>query len=188
MERGDGMREQEIIELLLQKDEKGMHELLIHYRPLMRYIIAPILPNAEDQEDCLSEVAMQVWKRIEKFDPQRGSWNAWLTAVTRNYALNYKRNMAAHSNAGEIPSDTPSPEPGPEEQMIRKEWQEAVSLALQRLSPNDKTLFYRKYYYMQPTAQIASEMGMTERAVEGKLYRIKKQLRKMLGGEAYERP
>jgi len=47
-------------------------------------------------------------------------------------------------------------------------------------------LFYRKYYYLQPTAQIASEMGMTERAVEGKLYRLKKQLRKMLGGEVHE--
>ena len=47
-------------------------------------------------------------------------------------------------------------------------------------------LFYRKYYYLQPTAQIASELGMTERAVEGKLYRLKKQLRKMLGGEVHE--
>ena len=47
-------------------------------------------------------------------------------------------------------------------------------------------LFYRKYYYLQPTAQIASELGMAERAVEGKLYRLKKQLRKMLGGEVHE--
>lgn len=180
------MKEREIVDLLLQKDEKGMHEMLIHYRPLMRYIIAPILPNAEDQEDCLSEAAMQVWKKIEKFDPQRGSWNAWLTAVTRNYALNYKRNMAVYHHIGEIPIDTPSLEPSPEEQMLRKERQKAVSLALQRLSSNEKTLFYRKYYYMQSTAQIASEMGMTERSVEGKLYRIKKRLRKMLGGEAYE--
>ena len=35
-------------------------------------------------------------------------------------------------------------------------------------------LFYRKYYYLQPTAQIAAELGMTERAVEGRLYRLKK--------------
>lgn len=47
-------------------------------------------------------------------------------------------------------------------------------------------LFYRKYYYLQSIAQIASELGMTERAVEGKLYRLKKQLRKMLGGEVHE--
>ena len=56
---------------------------------------------------------------------------------------------------------------------------------LERLPYRDRILFYRKYYYMQPTAQIAAELGMTERAVEGKLYRLKKQLRKMLGGEGH---
>lgn len=180
------MREQEMIELLLQKEEKGMTELLVHYGPLMRYVIAPVLRNAQDQEDCLSEIAMQIWKKIERFDPKRGSWNAWLTAIARNYALNYKRDRSAQGGAGEIPPDLPSPEPSPEEQILRKERQAAVNRALQRLSARDRTLFYRKYYYMQPTAQIASETGLTERAVEGKLYRIKKQLRRLLGGEGYE--
>lgn len=39
------MQEQDIIELLLQRNEKGMDALLLHYGPLMRYIIAPILQN-----------------------------------------------------------------------------------------------------------------------------------------------
>lgn len=38
---------------------------------------------------------------------------------------------------------------------------------------------------MQSTAQIAAELGMTERAVEGKLYRLKKGLREQLGGEGF---
>lgn len=80
----------------------------------------------------------------------------------------------------------PSPEPTPEEALLKKERQEALSAALNRLSYKDRLLFYRKYYYRQSTAQIAAELGMTERAVEGKLYRLKKQLRKSLGGEACE--
>lgn len=182
------MNEQEIIDSLLRKEEAGMAELLTHYGPLMRYIIAPIVPNPQDQEDCLSETAMLVWKKIEKFDPRRGSWNAWLTAVTRNYALNYMRKLSACPATEAIPPDAPSPEPDPEAQAIRKERQKALDLALGRLSPGDKALFYRKYYYMQPTGLIASEMGMTVRAVEGKLYRIKKQLRKMLGGDGNGQP
>ena len=54
------------------------------------------------------------------------------------------------------------------------------------LSQSELTLFYRKYYYLQSTAQIAAEMGMSERAVEGRLYRIKNKLRKRLGGELYD--
>lgn len=180
------MKEKDIIELLLQKNEKGLNELLKHYGPLMRYIIAPILPNAQDQEDCLSETAMRVWENIEKYDAGRGSWNAWLTAIARNGALNYKRDGFRHNHIEEIPENTPSPEPTPEDEILRQERQATVNRALQRLSPKERTLFYRKYYYFQSIAQIASEMGMTERAVEGKLYRLKKQLRKMLGGEGYE--
>ena len=58
--------------------------------------------------------------------------------------------------------------------------------ALSKLSQKDRTVFYRKYYYLQSTAQIAAEMSTTERAVEGRLYRIKKRLRKLLGGDEYE--
>lgn len=180
------MQERDIIKLLLQKNKKGMDALLLHYGPLMRYIIAPILQNSQDQEDCLSEVAMRVWEKIEQFNQERGSWNAWLTAITRNAALNYTRDTRRHNRVEEIPDDTPSPEPSPEELIIQKERQAAVNHALSQLSPKDRMLFYRKYYYLQPTAQIASELGMTERAVEGKLYRLKKQLRKMLGGEVHE--
>lgn len=179
------MQENTVERLLLEKNEQGMDALLLHYGPLMRYIIAPILQNPQDREDCLSEVSMRVWEKIGQFDVEKGSFRAWLTAITRNTALNHARKLS-HSSADELSESTPSPEPTPEEALLKKERQEALNAALSRLSYKDRLLFYRKYYYRQSTAQIAAELGMTERAVEGKLYRVKKQLRKSLGGEACE--
>lgn len=179
------MGAQEIVALLLRGDEAGVDALLRHYGPLMRYIIAPILQTPQDQEECLSEVTMRVWEKIGQFDPQRGSWNAWLTAVTRSVALNYARGRRRDGGAEALSEHTPSPEPTPEEAVLRQERQLAVRHALQQLAPKDQTLFYRKYYYLQSTAQIASELGMTQRAVEGRLYRLKKRLRKLLGGECH---
>lgn len=179
------MQENTVERLLLEKNEQGMDALLLHYGPLMRYIIAPILQNPQDREDCLSEVSMRVWEKIGQFDGEKGSFHAWLTAITRNTALNHAR-RASGSSAEELSESTPSPELSPEEALLKKERQEALKTALSRLSYKDRLLFYRKYYYRQSTAQIATELGMTERAVEGKLYRVKKQLRKSLGGEACE--
>ena len=179
------MQENTVERLLLEKNEQGMDALLLHYGPLMRYIIAPILQNPQDREDCLSEVSMRVWEKIGQFDGEKGSFRAWLTAITRNTALNHAR-RASGSSAEELSESTPSPELSPEETLLKKERQEALKTALSRLSYKDRLLFYRKYYYRQSTAQIAAELGMTERAVEGKLYRVKKQLRKSLGGEACE--
>lgn len=170
---------------LLQKDERGMEALLLHYGPLMRYIIAPILPDPQDREECLSEASLRVWNKIAQFDPARGSWTAWLTAITRNTARNYQRSAQHHSSVQSIPEGTPAPDASPEEAILQAERSAAVHNALGRLSPGDRALFYRKYYYLQSTAQIASELGMTVRAVEGRLYRLKKQLRRMLGGEGH---
>lgn len=52
-----------MIRRLLAREEAGMADLLLHYGPLMRYIIAPILPNPQDREDCLSEVTLRVWEK-----------------------------------------------------------------------------------------------------------------------------
>ena len=132
------MHEQEVLALLRAGDERGAEALLRHYAPLMRYIIAPIVPDAQDREECLSDAALRVWEKFGTYDPARGSWTAWLTALTRNTALNRARKKSGGSE--ELSGD-------------------------------------------QSTAQIAAELGTTERAVEGRLYRIKKALRKALGGD-----
>lgn len=182
---GEDVQEQEMIAQLLQKDERGMEALLQHYGPLMRYIIAPILPDPQDREECLSEVSMRVWSRVAQFDPARGSWTAWLTAITRNTVRNYHRSAQNRRDTQAIPEGTPAPDVSPEEAILQAERSAALHDALARLGQNDRALFYRKYYYLQSTAQIAAELGMTARAVEGRLYRLKKQLRRMLGGEGH---
>lgn len=178
------MENREVIRLLRERDARGVDELLHHYAPLMRYIIAPILPREEDREECLSDAALRVWEKIESFDDSRGSWTAWLTAVTRNTALNHARRRSPETET--LSETMPSGAPTPEEAVVQRERTEALYAALARLGQKDRLLFYRKYYYRQPTAQIAAELGMTERAVEGRLYRIKKQLRERLGGDEHD--
>ena len=180
------MREQKVISMIRKRDEHGMEELLAHYGALMRYIIAPILPNAQDREECLLEAAMRVWEKIELFDSDRGSWAAWLTMLTRNTALNHLRQRKHTEVVADIPPEYPAQELTPEETLLQHERHEALKRALDRLPSEERTIFYRKYYYLQPTVQIASELGMTERAVEGRLYRLKAKLRNALGGEAHE--
>ncbi|MBQ0037923.1 MAG: sigma-70 family RNA polymerase sigma factor [Clostridiales bacterium] len=178
------MKDQEIVTLLLRHDEAGMSALLAHYTPLMRYIVAPILPNPSDQEDCLSEISMRIWEKIEQYQSQSGSLAAWLTAIARNTAINHARTLTRQT-ADPLAPDIPSAQVTPEDALLQQERQAAVSRALSRLSKPERALFFRKYYYLQSTAQIARETGTTVRAVEGKLYRLKKKLRRMLGGEAY---
>ncbi len=173
------MGESEIIELIRARDERGAEELLRHFGALIRYVIAPILPDERDREDCLSEVLMRIWDGIGGYDPARGSWRAYISAAARNTALNRAR---TDRTAEDLPNGV-SAQPGPEETVIAREEIDELRRAMDALPPGDRALIYRKYYYCQSTAQMASELGLTARAVEGRLYRIKKRLGAALGGE-----
>ena len=181
------MAAQRIIDKLKSRDESGIDELLLHYGPLLRYVIAPFLPDARDREEVLQNTAMNVWQNIDRYDETKGSWTTWLTAIARNAALNRARAEQGR-RAGDLPEDEADPGPTPEEQVLRKERQKALLAALDSLKKSERALFFRKYYYRQSTAQIAAELGTTERAVEGKLYRIKQKLRDLLEGGKNGRP
>ena len=170
------MREAEILELLESHDEQGMEELLTHYGPLMRYVIKPILRDKHDIEDCLSETTMRIWENFDTYDENKGSFAAWVTAITRNTALNMIRRKNRHP-ADEIEDEIESTEPTPEEVVLREERQRELRRALDLLSQKERNLFYRKYYYLQSTEKIAAEMGIGEGKVKVTLHRLREQLK-----------
>lgn len=171
----------QMIRHLRSRQQEGMETLLSRYTPLIRYVIAPILSNPSDQEECISDIAMKVWSNIEKFDPNKGSFTTWLTILARNAALT--RAKQQRQDTEPLSETTVDPNGDPEALALQKERQAALQKAVRRLSDSDRLLFYRKYYYLQSTAQIAAELGTTERSIEGRLYRIRKKLQRTLKGE-----
>lgn len=73
----------------------------------MRYVIAPILRDPQEREDRLSEVTMRVWEKIDPFQEERGSWNSWLTSLTRHAVPNHARRISRHGGAEALSEDPP---------------------------------------------------------------------------------
>ena len=162
------------MERLQQGDREALEPLLAHYEGMLRYIVSGVLSDPHRQEDCLAEVRLKLWEKREQYDPERSSPATWLTVLCRNAAVDHLRSAQRHS-AEALDETRPDPAPGPEEQLLRKERAERLERALASLSS--------KYYYLQSTARIAAELGLTPRAVEGRLYRIRKGLQNKLGGD-----
>lgn len=177
------MTDAEMLAQLEQDRTAGMEALLRQYTPLLRYVISGILRDPQDAEDCFSEVSLTLWQKAEVFDPARGSLSAWLTAVARNTALNHWKARRRQSQLTKQEETSPVCRDTPETEVLRKERFAQLQAAIARLRPLDKQLFYRKYYYIQSISQIAAEMGLSERAAEGRLYRLRQQLRQELGGD-----
>lgn len=176
------MEDVQLIRALQTRQDGAMEQFQTAYTPLLRYIIAPILPDERDREECLSDVLLRVWDAIGSYDPERAALTTWLTHLARNAALNRRRGNERRREDGALDEAMPDIADGPEQSLLKAETAQALWAAVGRLGRRNRDLFLRKYYYYQPTAQIAAECGLTVRAVEGKLYRIRKQLREELGG------
>lgn len=172
------MRDTELLRRIAAGDEAALHELLQYYGPRIRYIIRPFLPDAREQEECVQDVAMTLWRKAGEFDASKASFAAWLTVICRNAALNRARRRKV-----ETPLDETVTVPSAEDEVLRRERQQRLYQAVGQLYGTERQIFFRKYYYGQSTAQIAAELGLTERGVEGRLYRLRDKMRRLMGGE-----
>ena len=85
------MEDTRLVHALQNRQNGAMEQFQTAYTPLLRYIIAPILPDERDREECLSDVLLRVWDSIGTFDPGRTALTTWLTHLARNAALNRRR-------------------------------------------------------------------------------------------------
>ena len=177
------MTDLELAQLLRTDRDAGMEALLRQYGPLLRYVIGGVLRDPQDAEDCYSEVTLALWQNAERFDPEQGRLSSYLTAAARNTALNHLKARLRRERHQAEPDAEAADHTTPEQAVLQKERAERLRSAVDRLSDRDRALFYRRYYYLQPVAQIAAEMGMSHRAAEGRLYRLRQRLRQELGGD-----
>lgn len=124
------MQERKIIALLRERGRAGAARPAGTRWAAVRYVIVPILRDPQEREECLSEVTMRVWEKINTFQEERGSWNGWLTSLTRHAALNHARRISRHGGAEALSEDPPSPELTPEEVLLRQERQTALGTNL----------------------------------------------------------
>ena len=129
-------------------------------------------------------MTLLVWDKIGSYVSEKRSFSAWLSTQTRNTALNRRRGNDRHQRIQEERDEKlPDPDPGPEDRLLQKERAQRLQRAVDGLSSVERNLFYRKYYYLQSTSQMAAELGMSQRAVEGRLHRLRNRLRNELGGD-----
>ena len=165
-------------------DQEAFEAILVRYGGMMAYIVRGILTNPQETEECLAHIRAGLWKKLSSYREERASLATWITAVCRNAAYDRLRQLQRQAERTAPLEDwIPDPAPGPEELALRKERREHLRKALNALRDSERKLFYRKYYSLQSTTQIAAELGLSERAVEGRLYRIRARLQKLLGGE-----
>ena len=77
--------------LLQQRDEKAFSYLYDNYSGALYAIINSIVKVRETANDVLQNVFLNIWRKIESYDPSKGRLFTWMLNVARNAAIDEVR-------------------------------------------------------------------------------------------------
>ena len=140
----------------------------------------------DEIEACVSLVFTDFYFNIGKYDCRRCGLKTYLSALARHKAIEEYRRAARQmlrvrqedDMLLELP-DSFNLESDAERRISEKQLLRAVD----SLGNPDSRIIIRRYFYAQPSSQIAREMGMTDAAVRKRISRALARLRKLLEDE-----
>ena len=86
--------EQELVLSLKAKDQQSFGYLYDNYSGALYSIVLQVVPDRELANDVLQEVFVNIWRKIESYDPGKGRLFTWMLNVARNLAIDMVRSKA----------------------------------------------------------------------------------------------
>jgi RNA polymerase sigma factor (sigma-70 family) len=90
--------------------EERMTALLEAAAPVVTATVRRMVGDAHDTADVSQEALIHLFRRFDSWDPERGSFHAWVRAISRNVAIDHlrRRGRSRERLQNEVEADTPS--------------------------------------------------------------------------------
>lgn len=177
------MEDSKIIELFNARSEQGISILAQKYGSRLKRIALNITKNEHDAEECVNDAYLKLWNLIPPNTPKLLS--VYAGKIVRTTAIDAMRIQNAHKRGGNADVDFDEidnymGEYSIDDLVSKKELACAISDFLRTLSPSDRVMFMRRYYYCESVSDIAKNVSKTPHNVTVKLARIKEKLKQYL--------
>lgn len=163
-----------LLDRLAAGDHAALGEVYDRYAGLVNGLALRILRNTAEAEEVIQEVFLQIWRQAVRFDPARGSAEAWICTIARTRALDRlrRRTSRREESVEAIPgaSDTPKTV-----EAI------AVHKALDTLSADQRTALELAYFEGLTQSEIAARLGEPLGTVKTRIRTAMIRLRDVLG-------
>ena len=180
--------DQELVIRLQRGNEWAFQLLVRRFRKKLFSIAFGITLDAQESQDIVQEVFLQVYRRIHSF---RGdaSLSTWLHRITVNQCLNWKRRWARRFRWMHVPfgnvedggvEEPASPLPTPEGHLSEAETGKAIDDALKKLPEHARAVFVLREIEGLSYEEIAAVTGAKLGTVRSRLFNARKRLKELL--------
>ena len=151
---------------------------------LYTFIFYRVGKDGDLASELVQETFVTAIKKIDEFDPDRGSMCTWLSLLSKNHiskALKEKDRERSYEQAwakldkGLAEAFTKiATQPLPDELLSRKETAESVQMTLANIPANYKAALKAHYYHKKSISEMAACLKSSEGAVKTLLHRARK--------------
>jgi RNA polymerase sigma-70 factor (ECF subfamily) len=171
-----------LIQKLIAKDQDVFAYIIDTYSKLLWVVAGGILNGvgtAQDIEECISDVFVQIWKNPKAFNQQKGSLKTFLAVIAKSKALDAYRKLSKNKIV-EISEAIAASDDDLLDFIMDKESCQALYSAIESLTEPNKEIIIRRYFFDEKPAHIAARISLPVKDVENRLYQSKLKLRKRL--------
>lgn len=188
-----------LVQRCLQGDPQAWQQLVESHHRRIYSICYRFTGCAADAEDLTQDVFLKVYRNLEQFHAERGSFQTWLTSLTRNLLVDHFRRSrlergTSSLDAGWQGSSTSSSEqtpqtpldrlqdarPGPHEHSVRRQLQAMVQNALTQVSPELREAVILRDLKDMDYKEIALALKIPEGTVKSRISRGRMELARLL--------
>jgi RNA polymerase sigma-70 factor (ECF subfamily) len=142
--------------------------------PRLRAFLRRCTGSGDSVDDLMQDVYIQIWRRPQGFDPDRGTLRTWLFGIARKQAAEWWRTQRPTSSVSGI-------DLGKEDELAQppSETLSILSDALNRLTFDARSLLWLREVEGQSYAEIAGILDVPIGTVRSRLYAARQALREI---------
>lgn len=180
--------EDNVVEELLNKNPIALEYIMDKYTKNIYSLASNILRNynsVADIEECISDVFVEAWENISKYDKSKGTFKTWILILAKYKALDYRRKNIKEAEKESLQEEKILYDSSTEKNVIANENLKEILETVNNLGEIDRKVFYKRYFFYESIESIGKQMGLTQDAVYKRLYRSRKKVRELIEGWGY---
>lgn len=185
------VHDRELMEALPRGDERALGTLYDRHGSRLFALCLRILRDPTEAEELTGDIFLELWRRPERYDPQRGNLLAYLITLTRSRAIDRLRARKRDRRIFVDQDDAAArreaaPAATPLEDVAARECRDRVGRAIATLAPEQRRAielaFYDGLSHSEIAAALREPLGTVKSRIRNGLVRLRDSLRIAYGG------
>jgi RNA polymerase sigma-70 factor, ECF subfamily len=176
------LEERRLIKGLRDRDPGALQEAYDRFGRITFGFLVKTLGDRGAAEDVQQQVFLEIWRRADRFDPERGKLLTWVMTIARSRAIDHLRRRVPEPidpDTAAAAADAPSGEG--EIEALADQWR--MRTLLDRLPATEAEMLRLRFYGGFSQSEIAAREGIPLGTVKTRMFSGLRRLREMIEEE-----